>query len=212
MNISILRLLLIIIALIGCAFAWTSAAPAALTLNAYDLAEWTSLHPAVRGGSPPLLTTGLLRLPLLCLIGLLAWNAPPRGISRSIVLILAALISVGMLPPLEILTDFTNANYRQQLLWSLLGLTITSAAFSRIGTTIYPLLSLAASLLMLICSIVGIQQALDLIRGFAINANLGLGVWITSFSVGVFIVVQVAGLTFARRHNEDLRTVQAQTR
>ncbi|MFN8529394.1 MAG: hypothetical protein U0670_12340 [Anaerolineae bacterium] len=51
--------------LIGYFSAWVVNPGVALTLHAFDLAEWASLHPVVRA-EPMLITTLLLRLPLLC--------------------------------------------------------------------------------------------------------------------------------------------------
>src|SRR5512143_758636 len=48
-------------ALIAYYLPWIANRAAALSANAYDLAEWTSLHPAVRGASVPLVAPFLLR-------------------------------------------------------------------------------------------------------------------------------------------------------
>ena len=56
----------LLLALIAYSLPWVVGPGAALTLNAYDLAEWTSLHPAVRTAALPFaLTFGLRLLPLL---------------------------------------------------------------------------------------------------------------------------------------------------
>ncbi len=55
-------------ALIGYHLAWYTHPTAGFTTNAFDLAEWASLHPAVRSSSPPMLTSFLLRLPLIMLV------------------------------------------------------------------------------------------------------------------------------------------------
>ena len=54
---------------------WYTHDTAGFTTNAFDLAEWSSLHPAVRSSSPPMLTSFLLRFPQVMLIVALALAA-----------------------------------------------------------------------------------------------------------------------------------------
>lgn len=51
---------------------WQTHKVAAFNSNAFDLAEWVSLHPTVRAESPALFTPLLLRLPLILLAGIMA--------------------------------------------------------------------------------------------------------------------------------------------
>lgn len=51
---------------------WQTHKVAAFSSNAFDLAEWVSLHPTVRAESPALFTPLLLRLPLIFLAGVIA--------------------------------------------------------------------------------------------------------------------------------------------
>jgi len=55
-------------ALIGYILPWTVNNSAALTLNAYDLAEWLSLHPLSRANTPPLMASFWLRLQLVLIV------------------------------------------------------------------------------------------------------------------------------------------------
>lgn len=50
---------------------WQTHMVAAFNSNAFDLAEWVSLHPTVRAESPALFTPMLLRLPLILLAGVI---------------------------------------------------------------------------------------------------------------------------------------------
>lgn len=50
---------------------WQTHKVAAFNSNAFDLAEWVSLHPTVRAESPALFTPLLLRLPLILLAGIM---------------------------------------------------------------------------------------------------------------------------------------------
>ena len=54
MKFRIARLLLWITAFAAFHMAWTAHESAAFTLNAFDLAEQVSIHPAIRAESPPL--------------------------------------------------------------------------------------------------------------------------------------------------------------
>lgn len=54
---------------------WQTHKIAAFTNNAFDLAEWVSLHPTVRAERPALLTSLLLRLPLVTLAVIIALTA-----------------------------------------------------------------------------------------------------------------------------------------
>src|SRR5688500_1464361 len=96
------QLLTIILLIVGCAayrLPWLTNPGSGLSLGAYDLGEWASLHPAVRSGNPALLTTLLLRLPLVCL-GLIISIGFLRG-KLGFALLLIVLTGIALLPPLE---------------------------------------------------------------------------------------------------------------
>jgi len=59
--------MLLLLGLLGYLLPWAVASSAPMTLNAYDLAEWTSLHPAQRQTTPPLLAPLRLRAQLAIL-------------------------------------------------------------------------------------------------------------------------------------------------
>lgn len=59
-----------LLAVIAYHMAWQEHKVAAFSNNAFDLAEWMSLHPAVRAEDPPLQTSWFLRLPLI-LVGVI---------------------------------------------------------------------------------------------------------------------------------------------
>ena len=102
--------LVIALMLVFYAFPWVVNPAASLSPNAYDLAEWTSLHPAVRAETPMLLTSLLLRLPLACLALLIAFRARRNWFSVIVVL----LIGLALLPPLEFIKTLGDPNYDQQ--------------------------------------------------------------------------------------------------
>jgi hypothetical protein len=68
---------------------WVQVSGAGLNLNPVDLAEWTSLAPAIQSQSPPLLTTALLRTFLVVATLLLALGCGTRRwMATSFVIIL----------------------------------------------------------------------------------------------------------------------------
>jgi hypothetical protein len=92
---------------------------AAFTTNAFDLAEWASLHPAVRSSSPPMLTSFLLRFPQVTLIFALALaaNGLRDARSRWIWRAVATLPALRFFPPSDFFTGASaDPNYRQMLL------------------------------------------------------------------------------------------------
>lgn len=110
---------------------WFSHHTAGFTMNGYDLAEWTSLHPAVRSSSPSMLTSFLLRFPHMVLAIALAlvanrmddprWCWAIRGLS--------ALLVLRMVPPIDFFTGSTDdPNYRQMAFLTVLGLIGITAA------------------------------------------------------------------------------------
>mgnify|MGYP005836978137 CR=1 FL=1 len=95
------------LAALGCYLPWVEHPAAALAPNAFDLAEWTSLHPAVRGGSPPLLLTLLLRAPF-ALAGVGIALAAPWGWLPGLV------VALTLLPPMEFFRGaWGDPNFRQ---------------------------------------------------------------------------------------------------
>lgn len=114
--------LLLFLALVSYIMPWTSHQAASLSMTAFDLAEWTSLHPVSRNASPPFVAALLLRLQILLCLWIFvicsAMVSRNRFASRSAMIGLSAFISalafVSVLPPLEFFQDFADGNYRQQ--------------------------------------------------------------------------------------------------
>jgi len=110
---------------------WTDHSTAGFTMNGFDLAEWSSLHPAVRSSSPAMLTSFLLRAPLVALAAVLALGAQalPHARLRWLVWCGAAGLVLRMIPPAEFFTGETgDPNYRQLLLLSVVGFGLVAAA------------------------------------------------------------------------------------
>lgn len=189
--------------LAGYVLPWIVAPTAPLTLNAFDLAEWTSLHPTQFG--TPLLVPLLLRLQLPIITVLVALLA-----NKSLMKLLAAVIilslSVAQLPPLEFLTiSRHDSNYQQQFLLAAIsliaGLTLLRWAPSR-------RLALATGCLAaigLLASLVGQSQA-QLLYQMSLQEGVpgvGLGV----LAVAYFGMIALA-LSTARLREKFMKLIE----
>jgi hypothetical protein len=118
---------------------WFTHKTAGFTMNAFDLAEWASLHPAVRSSTPPMLTSFLLRVPQLALVFVFAlaanWLTDPRA--RWLVRGIAVLPLLRFIPPADFFRSATDdPNYRQMALLTGLGcgLVVLSIPLGRMAT------------------------------------------------------------------------------
>jgi len=156
---------------------WVDGGSTSLTFGAYDLAEWTSLHPAVRFVEPSLVMTLLLRLvPALLVIGLAAWASLRRGsvlwwLSGLTVLAAAG----GLLPPFEFIANTGDPNYRQQFIVALVALIGGLAAWSGLIGRHSRWITLAAAVGALLCAAIGLAQALTLFEGFRLHTAVRVG-------------------------------------
>jgi hypothetical protein len=156
---------------------WVISPGISLTLGAYDLAEWTSLHPAVRFVEPFLLATLFLRLPLVLIVGIIGLNSGPRFSGRWWAAATAVLfISLALLPPLEFFLDARgDINYQQQF-----ALAVGSLVLGAAGLTGWlrpagnPLTALLA-LLAIVITVLGIAQVTTLIRDLSLPSSIGAG-------------------------------------
>jgi hypothetical protein len=159
---------------------WYSHATAAFTLHAYDLAEWASLHPAVRAEVPGLLTSFLLRLPqvtLLWAIALLA-NSGRDPRLRTVVRGVAVLVALRFLPPREFLGAASgDPNYRQMALLTGLGLGGTVLAMlARLLPERWQAATAAGVLLLgVLAGWWGLTRTRPLLDNFQIEADLSSG-------------------------------------
>lgn len=162
---------LLLFGLLACyVLPWVSTNAAAMTMNGYDLAEWASLHPDVRS-SPLLLTSLLLRLPLVCAALLSAFSGIPSIFAFMRVVILAA----ALLPPLEFLTNRSDPNYVQQIVLAGVaffgGLIGISGIVPRGRTWIVLLLSV----LGVVITVLGLVQGYSLVNAFELDVQVGVG-------------------------------------
>ncbi|MBZ0290443.1 MAG: hypothetical protein K8I30_22650 [Anaerolineae bacterium] len=174
--------LLVGVGLAACALPWVIHPGASISLGAYDLAEWTSLMPAVRDANLPLLPTLLLRLPLVCLAGIVAWSTANRGL-RGLFIVLAAL---ALLPPLQFFSNTGDINYRQQFTLALLAFIIGAVGFVVRLERRRAVVAVGFGLVGALAAIIGSIQAYTLMGDYQLPTQLGVG--------GVLFAVTCAGL------------------
>ena len=169
---------LFVLALVAYTLPWIAGSGVGLTFGGYDLAEWTSLHPAVHAQTPPFLTTLLLRLPAACAALALVF-AGCQDMSRPRRWLLGAvtvLTAVALLPPFEILTVAReDPNYRQQALLAAVtlvaGLIGASGWARRAGRWI----GLALAVLAGAAAVAGLALGYELLAAFKLSVRLGVG-------------------------------------
>lgn len=180
--------------LIGYSLPWLQGPGVSLSPNAYDLAEWSSLHPAARAESPALLTALLLRLPLACIALMLAFSAPPDTQGRLMFGLGALLLAAALLPPLEFVRAPDDPNYRQQfmlavvaLIGSLVGLSGVLRRWGRVIAVLALVTGAAASA-------VGLARGYALFTELQIEVTIGTGgVLLTLLFVLTALVLLAAG-------------------
>ncbi len=167
--------------IIGYLLPWIVAPSAAMTLSAFDLAEWSSLHPA-QGGT--LEVALLLRAQLVILTVMVGASAVGKRVALAAVLIL--LLAIAQVPPFEFVNDPGNLNYRQQLILAACSVTagLAAALFARgrLSATWLSILTILLSLAGLATSIMGLQGAQALLAQLGQAADPGAGIWILGFS------------------------------
>lgn len=190
--------------LIGYSLPWLQGPGVSLSPNAYDLAEWSSLHPAARAESPALLTALLLRLPLACIALMLSFSAPADTRGRLICGLGALLLAAALLPPLEFVRAFDDLNYRQQfmlaavaLIGSLIGLSGVLRRWSRVVAVLALVIGAAAS-------------AAGLARGYALFTAIQIEVTIGAGGVLLTLLFGLAALVvMAAGHGQQTRQPSA---
>jgi hypothetical protein len=173
-------ILLLLVGVVAYHLPWIGHSTAGWTMHAYDFAEWTSLHPAVRGSSPPLFTSYLLRMPQAALVIALALatgglrDARLRWLGWGF----AALLALRFLPPTEFFTGAGgDPNYRQMLLLTGLGLVgvgVGALLGRRSGRWAAVLLALALAK-GAVAGWWGLSRADALLGHFEIQASVGAG-------------------------------------
>lgn len=168
---------LILIAIMAYTLPWLVNPGIGLTFGAYDLAEWASLHPEVRDDG--LLTALLLRIPLLCLTILAAFNsAVVFSVRWFLGFVLVGLLVITALPPFEFLTESRNdPNYQQQFILTMVAGFGAVIGLSGLLRRFKPIISIIIAIIGIIAGGIGLLNAHDLMVGFSMPIALGWGVF-----------------------------------
>ena len=189
---ALLLLILLLLGLLGYVSPWAVAPSASMTLNAFDLAEWTSLHPAQRHTEPPLLAPLLLRAQLVILTLIFALTASRRA-WRWISALTVLLLALAQLPPFEYVYDIANLNYRQQFGLALFSL-IAGLVATRFGhRRLMRFLLIVLPVLGIVSVYAGVSQAFGVYRQLQSVASVGMGPWLLVASyIGIGAIVLFA--------------------
>jgi hypothetical protein len=196
-------------------FVWHKAA--ALTANGYDLAEWISIHPAVRGGNPPLLIPFLLRAALAGIAVLMGIQALQQTRWRWLYALVALALAVTLLPPLEYFVKAgDDPNYGQQFMIAN-GTLVVLVVLAFIGTRdrntptwvtvrnrILPILDLAIAAAIIVMVAVGVPLAMGVLR----DAPIGLSTTLGGGAIFMFVELGLYILTAVIRRKQPLETYE----
>lgn len=189
---------------------WVEHATAGFTMNGFDLAEWTSLHPAVRSSTPPLLATFLLRVPHVAAVLALACAASGLGSARwrAAGWALALVLAARFIPPVEFLQSArSDPNYRQMALLTGLGVAGVAAvmALRRVVGRRSALCGAVVLGLGMAAGWVGLSRALVLLDNFEIAVAVGRGVVL--YTAAVLGAVAVAVWDVGSRQRRSKRAI-----
>lgn len=185
------QLLIIILGLIGYCLPVWKVAFVGLNFNAFDLAEWSTLHPSVQFTSIPLVPALAFRIGLIGFISLLHLELLAIGVLGPVYWLIAALAGIAMLPPIEALNHLSiDLNYRQQLSLSLatwIGLGICYVF--KLGKNIW--IRKVIVVVTAVSYITGIFTSKDLFTEIQVTVDSGIGLYVVATSI--------ACLSFSKR-------------
>lgn len=182
----------LVLAIIGYLLPWVVTPAQSLSMGAYDLAEWTSLHPVVRQTLPFLWTTFALRVPLatlgILLAAFIAFNLHRKVFGLLIVLITA----IALLPPLEFFTVYRDdPNYQQQFFIALVVLLVGILITLWSNKSLQRILPILLSLTGCLSAAMGLYQGNMLMKDFNLPTSVGYGGLMTVISLGAMALLYI---------------------
>ena len=184
---------LLLLALLGYILPWIVAPTAAMTLNAFDLAEWTSLHPMQRQASVPILVPLLLRMQLP-IIGILIVLVTKGSRVKLIGILAVALMSLAQLPPPEFLRNTADPNYQQQFALAALTVAAATAGSLFLSARVLPYFVIIVSIAGAGTSIFGQAQAGELLQLSLQEGKPGAGLWLSVIAYAGFVLAAISNL------------------
>ena len=167
----------LLLLLTGLLLPWLVAPSASMTLNAYDLAEWASLHPAQTQTNPPLPASLPLRIQLVIFCALTSCVATGRRMRIAAAIAIVAL-AIAQLPPVEFVYDLGSLNYRQQFGCALASLVPGLGLLRWAGGRLRAWTVLAGSVVGAATAVAGMSQALDVYGLVGGVGGVGAGLWL----------------------------------
>ncbi len=158
---------------------WLENPGAGISFNAYDLAEWVSLHPQVPSKPNPLIVSLGLRLPLVLLIWMLAFcTIHLKSVPRLAGLAGISFLLLATMPPPELIIERANQNYIQQAILFLVACTGTAVIFTGLFNQIRSLVMWGLAIVMLFCSVWSVFQAQSFMIGFSMPVVVSVNVFL----------------------------------
>lgn len=180
-------LVILLLVLAGYLLPWVTAPNSAMTLNAFDLAEWTSLHPLQQGATPPLIAPLLLRAQLSILAVLIAlWSTSRK--ERILAFLFVVLLSVSQLPPLEFLNNVADPNYRQLLFLAIATILLSTGLGLMLPAQFRLFVIIFLTVTGIVTSLAGQSQAIELYQVTLEQGETGGGLWLT---VGAYAAISL---------------------
>ena len=168
--------ILITIILFGYIAPWLITPTSPLTLGAYDLAEWTTLHPSQPHTSPALIVAFMIRLQLVLITLMIACIARSNTI-RGIITLLIIILSIAQLPPLEFITEASgNINYQQQFLFASISLIVGLLLTFFKPLRFVPTIIAGIVIISIPTAIIGLMEAQKLYTMSLIENSIGMGI------------------------------------
>ena len=170
-------LVLLLLALAGYLLPWVTAPNSAMTLNGFDLAEWTSLHPLQQQATPPLIVPLLLRAQLSILAALITlWSTGRK--ERFLAFLFVVLLSISQLPPLEFLNNVADPNYRQLLFLAVATILLSTGLGFILPAQFRPFVIIFLAVAGILTSLAGQSHAIELYQVTLEQGEAGGGLWL----------------------------------
>jgi hypothetical protein len=177
---ALLTAIFLVLAVAAYCAPWLASNGASLSLNGYDLAEWSSLVPGVRYGAQPMVVPGLLRAQLIFAAAIVALLPTRRGSWLWWICGAGALaLVVALLPPFEYFLEEswrTDVNYGQQVTLALLALFNAGVSWMMPRGRQRQLVLIVMATAGIVTAIAGASQAVGLAAGYDVPATIGIGV------------------------------------
>ncbi len=163
-----------------------------MTFGAYDLAEWASLHPQGRTISPTMLTSLLLRFPLVSFMWIVGFSAPSfrsRRFQWAVHALVVVLLALYLLPPYEFFIGaLHDVNYQQQFVLALAGIIGGGAGLRAVFPRFHPYIVVGSVLLGSVAALLGVEQANSLMLGLMMPVQRGLGAYLLVMLGGGYLI------------------------